>query len=833
MNRAVVLQASDLLVRGDLAVAPDTVDPQGRPVNTLLAAVKALRRTLKMKNPDAAIAVMGPPPPALAGQAARYPELLALHGFSTVSADDPTAVAASYVNRALADGMDVVVVGYDKRLGQLVGENVWFYDAYKDVRYTPDRIHQRFGVPPEQLAAWLALVGDRYATEGIKGIGAKGAAELLAQYGSVEAALDDLDAIKGRTGNALRAAGAEAVRAAVAEATLDAVAPQPLPVWEAPDPEAVAEVYRSLGFVSLVKARKADAVPICTDPSSLDLAGTVAVEAVISDPSPPRGALVGLALTLGDTTVYVTAENVDALGPWLADPDASKLGHDTKATRIVLRKRGLELRGVVGDTILASHLLDPSGLAPHELPDLAKVYLQRPLRTVDQVRGRGAKRKGFEALKPAVVAAWAGARTEAIRDLWDQIGDRADRALHDEALALSDVLVGMEERGIAVDADSLAGTAEDFEAIRAELEGTIYALAGHDFAINSPKQLGTVLYEELGLPVVARTKTGWSTADHALERLANAHPIVPLVRRWRRLKRLQDSWVTALTAAIDPDGRVRSTFHPARSFSGRLVNAHPDLGRVPGRTPEMERIRKAFRAPPGTTLLSIDYDQLGLYVIAHLTRDPNLVGPLSRGEDIHAATARAVLDKDGIDTDERQLGKVTNFATFAGQGPSALALQLGVDVGEAKVIIDRFFQRYAEVRRFLDLQLHLAQTQGYVTTIAGRPWPIGGLTSKDPMLLGYAERLARRATHEGSVADVTRRGLLHAAVALEAAGLRTAPLLQIHDEILFEVPDGELDRAMAIAGDAMRHAYDLAVPLRVGFKTGPSWGELSEVASPP
>ncbi|MEO8702249.1 MAG: DNA polymerase A family protein, partial [Kofleriaceae bacterium] len=310
-----------------------------------------------------------------------------------------------------------------------------------------------------------------------------------------------------------------------------------------------------------------------------------------------------------------------------------------------------------------------------------------------------------------------------------------------------------------------------------------------------------------------------------------AHPIVALVIRWRLLRRLRDSWITSLRGYIDADGRVRSLFHPARSFSGHIVNSNPDLGRVPGRTPEMARIRRAFVARPGSVIVSVDYSQLGLHVLAHLTKDPALVEPLTHGGDVHTQTAAAVLERpvESIDKAARQIGKVVNFATFAGQGSSALALQLGIPPAEAKELIARFDRRYSKVREFQDGQLRLARERGYIVTIAGRRWPIGGLESLDSHDRSYAERLGRRATHEGSVSDVARRGLLDADRALRAAGLSAAPLVQILDEVLFEVPIAEVEVAARIAADAMRSAFTLEAPLRVGIKVGPTWADLERM----
>jgi len=278
---------------------------------------------------------------------------------------------------------------------------------------------------------------------------------------------------------------------------------------------------------------------------------------------------------------------------------------------------------------------------------------------------------------------------------------------------------------------------------------------------------------------------------------------------------------------------VHASFHPARSFGGRIVNTNPDLGRVPGRTPEMQMIRRAFVARPGHALMSVDYNQLGLHVLAHLTKDPALVEPLRAGADMHRLTAAAVLDKprDAITPDERQLGKVVNFATFAGQGASALALQLGVTAAEAKQLIARFDRTYSHVRAFQDEQFRLAKERGYITTLGGRNWPIGGLESLDPHDRSYAERLARRATHEGSVSDVSRRGLLDADRALRAAGLAAYPLVQILDEVLFEVPETEVRDAARIAGDAMRNAFALEAPLRIGIEVGPNWADLELISA--
>lgn len=844
-----MVSASDVLARGHVSVA-DRRTSDGRPTNALFAVTRALRRALSFKQPDLAVAVVASPTPPgwpedLRAQAEPLLALLDAHGLAVVHSEAPRHQVAAYTHAALEAGCDAVVVGCDKRLAQLVGPSVWWYDAVKDVRYTAELVRKRFDVGPAEVAGWLALVGDDDHLPGVRGIGKKGATSLIAAHGSLQAAIDAANEVAGRTGTALRAARDQA-RSELARATLDPSGPLPRPLSELaytpPTVEALNEAYRGVELYELLAAEQAEQrFAVCATPDAVRAVvaglgtGPVALHALIEDPSPPRGALVGLALSAEPgAAVYVPASDtaLAALKPFLEDPDRPVVGHDLKAAIVALARRGVAVRGVTGDSALASHLEDPSGRAPHDLHKVARVRLQRALQPEEAIRGTGARQRAWGDLEVGRAGAYACHLAECARALWDVVGPGAPADLLAEHLALSDTLVRMELAGMPCDADDLARSGADFARIGAELEAEIVALAGRSFSIGSPKQLGQVLYAELELPVLARTKTGWSTATSVLERLVHAHPIVPLVIRWRQLRRLQDSWVTALTRAIGPDGRIHSTFHPARSFSGRLVNSQPDLGRVPGRTPELARIRQAFRARPGWTLLSVDYDQLGLYVLAHLTGDPALTEPLASGADVHVATAAAVLEvaPEEVDTERRQVGKVVNFATFAGQGSSALALQLGVSAREAKQLIARFDVRYAGVRAFQAEQLRLAREVGYVTTLAGRRWRIGDLDSRELRDRAYAERLARRATHEGSVADVTRRGLLRADQSLVAAGSEAVPLVQIHDEVLFEVPDGELAAVAELAAEAMRGAFALRVPLRVGCKAGPSWAELTPLS---
>jgi DNA polymerase I len=849
-DRTLVASATNILATGFLVVPTDRQSKSGEPVNALFAVARAIERVLTFKLPARAIAVIDAAPALatwpelLRKQLPALPGLLRALGFTIVEASDEVHVVASYARAALAAGDDVIVIGRDKRYAQLVGDHTWWYDSNKDVRYTADIVHKRFTVAPAQVADWLALVGDQESLPGVKGLGAKSATALIEAHGSVKTAMAVAETIEGRVGKALRAV-LDVIPNELERATLDVGRPLPVPVAETTfSPLSVSarnELYDQLGFAELL-ADEGDTTQteVATTAEAITAmiarlgAATIAVCAVIEDPAPVRGELVGVALATGTgDALYVPRDSAawPVLATWLADPSAPKVGHDLLGTIVALRRLGIELAGLEGDSACASHLTQPSNWAPHDIGVVAKHVLGRALPEDDAVLGVGRGRKTWTQVSVDAAARFAGQRADAAHALWQALSPKVERVLLDEYLALTDTAARMELTGIIVDPEELDRAQQAFEAIEAELTGQIEGLAGHSFNINSSQQLGTVLFEELKLPIVSHTKTGWSTAIEALERIDHAHPIVRLVIRWRLLRRLRDSWTKSLRRSIDTDGRVHSRSHVARSFSGDLVNTSPDLSRVPGRTPEMQMIRRAFRAPPGGLLMSIDFHQLGLYVLAHLTKDPALVEPLRARADMHTLTASAVLEKplESITTDERQIGKVVNFATFAGQGPSALALQLGVSPAESKELIARFDRRYAGVRAFQDEQFRLAKERGYIVTLAGRHWPIGGLESLDSQVRSYAERMARRATHEGSVADVARRALLDADRALRREGIAAAPLVQVVDEVLFEVPEPQLLHAARIATHAMRHAFELEVPLVVGVEAGPNWADLERL----
>jgi DNA polymerase I len=846
-DRTLIVSATNLLARGFLVVPTDRRSPQGVPVNGLYAVAKSVLHVLGWKTPARAVAVVDRKgrewPELLVPQLPLLGPLLETLGLTVVEGDGEAHLVASYTQAALDQGDDVVLVGMDKRFAQLVSDRVWWYDANKDARYTPEIVQKRFGVGAAQVGDWLALVGDDDQVPGVSGVGAKGATRLLEAHGTVEAALEKLDALDGRTRNALTAARDELPKA-LAHARLDRKRPFPRPLhdcrYKALTVGALNAHLESLGFVELlVSTAAAIRCTVCTTAAEMTAAlgivgqGTPSLCVLLEDEAPGQETLFGAAVSLGNgDTFYVSAasEGWKALVAWLEDERAKKAGHDLVATLVTLKRAGVTLRGLATDSACLSHLTQPSGWAPHELPLVARHVLGRSLPDDDDVRGTGAERRRWSELGNKAIQV-AAERADASAAIVRALSAGVEPRLLAEYLELTDLAVRMELAGVAIDLAQLDRAEKAFAVIEAELDAQVATLAGHAFNINSSAQLGKVLFEELKLEAVSRTKTGYSTSNEALERIEHAHPIVGLVLRWRTLRRLRDSWIHSLRRAVHADGRVHSRFFPARSFSGHLINTNPDLGRVPGRTAEMAEIRRAFVAGEGRLLMSVDFNQLGLHVLAHLTEDPALVEPLRARADMHRLTAAAVFEKppEQITLDERQLGKVINFATFAGQGASALALQLGVPAAEAKEYIRRFDRHYARVRAFQDEQFRLAKERGYITTIAGRRWPIGGLESLDSKLKSYADRLARRATHEGSVADVSRRALLEADRAIRRAGLNATPLVEVVDEVLFEIEEAKLLETARVCAEAMLHAYELFVPLKVGVEAGKTWADLQPV----
>lgn len=776
-------------------------------------------------------------------------------------ADD---VIGTLARLGAAEGLDVVIVSGDKDFAQLVDDRVRMVDTLRDITYDTELVQKKWGVKPSQIVDLLALMGDSVdGIPGVAGIGQKGATDLLAKYGSLEGVLAHVDELKGRQKTALEA-GRESARLSYELATINRFVPLPVSLADLelrePEPAALNALYLELEFYSLLKdtpkseARDsgptiahdivADAKEVTARLDALAAAGgPMTIVPMIEEPTPVIGALAGLTFCGADARpfyvpfagdgAHLGAGGVEQVRKWLEDPALPKVAHDSKQLWQVLSRRGIALAGVVGDTMLASYLLEPTKLVPHRLDQVVREYLHRTVPLRKALTGSGQKVRALAEIPVAETAAHAAQLAEAVHSLWPVLRAKLEDAgqsthLAHHELPLARVLGRMELDGIRVDGAELARCGEEFARLRAIEEQKVHELAGRPFNIGSTKQLGEVLFEELKLPIQKRTKTGYGTDSEVLERLAEEHAIAKHVLEFRRYEKLINTYTDVLQAALNPTtGRVHATFQQTVGASGRIISTDPDLQRTPIRTPEGKRIRKAFVADRGCVLISADWSQIELRVLAHVSGDPNLVEAFHLNADVHRRTAGQLFrcDPSAVTPQQRNVGKTVNFATIYGQGATALGQILGIPRKEAQGYIEGYFATYQGVRAWLDRTIEEAHARGWVTTLLGRRRVIEELKSNNPTDRTAGERIAANTPIQGSAADLCKLAMLQIAERFAAAKLRTRLLLQIHDELVFEAPEAELDDARAIIRDVMEHAYPLSVPLVVEIGVGPTWAD--------
>ena len=774
-----------------------------------------------------------------------------VHRFPTLrmpgyEADD---VIGTLARQGEAEGMEVLIVSVDKDFAQLISDRVRMFDPFKEVTYDPELVRKKWGVPPNRFVDLLALVGDKIDNiPGVPGVGAKGAIQLLEQYETLDGILEHLEEIPGRAHKAI-ATHIEDAKMSRSLALIDQKVPLNATIADlALSPPVTAEVdtlYRELSFFSLLSdeaqaSDEATGVPVLTEGPEREAflerwrAAGAAVMVVLTDE--PRGPAVGFGLAVSSDDLGYLPADADAvgrMGPLLSDPEVALVTHDVKALWRWAGEAGLSLANVVGDTQLMSFLVDPTGLIPHRLEQVTKGYLHHSLMAAKKIQGVGKKQKRFADLSPDDIAPLAGTWAKAVVELYPILQDKLQAAaqeahLVEHELPLAEVLARMELFGVMADGPDLARMGEEFRARLARLESEIHELAGRSFNIGSTKQLSQVLFEELQLPVIKRTKTGYSTDSEVLERLAKKHPIGQKLVDHRKVAKLINTYTDVLEAAVDPKtGRIHATIQQTVSATGRLISTDPDLQRTPIRTEEGKRIRRAFVAPPGAQLLSADWSQIELRILAHVSEDPALIDAFQRGLDVHRRTASELFDvKEDVVTDEqRGIGKTVNFATIYGQGATALGKILGVERKEAARYIERYFEVYAGVRAWLDRTIEAASETGAVTTLYGRRRLIPELHAKNTVDQQTGQRMAANTPIQGSAADLCKMAMLNIDRALRRDGLQARMVMQIHDELVFEVPEAEIDTVQKLVRHQMEHVYALRVPLVVDVGIGQTWAD--------
>jgi DNA polymerase-1 len=776
-------------------------------------------------------------------EALRIP-ILEAEGFE---ADD---VIGTLAREAAECGHPVFIVSGDKDMMQLVTAQVKILNPQKDnLILDPAKVAEVLGVPPEKVVDVMALRGDSVDNiPGAPGIGDKGSVELIVQFGSVEAVLEHTAEVKRKSYRESLEQNRDTVLLSKELVTIDSHVPLELDLTamltQEPDTEACRELFTELEFTSMLKeltpAAPTVAVELIEEPTEAQAAGFYTAArahgfAFALDTKPPvevaeddvpqnLSFLDAFAATENEATekkdvfsVGVSTEPAVALRlpltpglkALLEDAAVPKQTHDWKSALHLLSAQGVALRGAVDDTMLLSYALNPT----HATPSLADV----------------AARHSQPA--PSTLAAGAAAIHALVPDLRTHVeAAELHRVYTDIDLPLAPVLFRMEQAGVRIDLGVLDGLSRRFAIELQQVSERIYELAGERFNINSPKQLGAVLFTKLGLPAPpARGKSkSVSTAQDVLEFLADQHDVPRLVLEFRHLSKLKSTYVDALPLLADADSRVHTTFMAAATATGRLSSVNPNLQNIPIRTELGREIRAAFTSAPGTQLLSADYSQIELRLLAHYSGDPLLVHAYQNNEDIHTLTASEVfgVPAETMDKQTRSRAKAVNFGIVYGISPFGLAAQLGIPQQEARAYIDRYFQRYVGVKAFIEKTLEETRKTGSVRTLFGRVRPIPAIESRNANQRGFAERTAINTPLQGTAADLIKLAMISIDRKLTERELKTRMVLQVHDELLFEVPADEVAEVETLVRTEMEGVIQLSVPLVADLGIGANWRDL-------
>ncbi|WP_437646730.1 DNA polymerase I [Sorangium sp. So ce362] len=808
-----------------------------------------------------------PPPPDLGVQMSRCREIVEAYRIPIfiqegLEADDLVAVT---VARAKERGLRVVIASSDKDLMQLVDdERVMLWDAMRDKVYGHPEVVAKFGVPPEQVRDLLALVGDSSDNvPGVPGVGLKTAAELLAQFGSLSSIYARLDEVKKpRIRESLKQHEADALLSQKL-VTLDGSAPVSLDLetlrYGGADTGRLRELFTELGFSRFLKAvrapepaaRAATYRVIATREElegfarSARAAGRLAIDVLATSREPMSAHVCGVALAcepgqavyvpLGHRYLGAPAQlamsDIDAvLGPLLADPELPKVGHDVKYCEVILLRHRIGLLGVAFDTMLASYLLDPEG--KNQLHELAERELGAKMQTLDEVvpKRRGQAQRALDEIELGEASTYGAAFADVALSLTDRLrprlrAERLEDLLMQIELPLSAVLAEMELTGVLVDPQALAQLGAKMTTELAALEQKAREMVGHDINLASPKQLEAVLFDELKLRSQRKTKTGRSTDADVLEALSEDHPFPGVVLEHRVIAKLKGTYVDALPRLVHPStGRIHTRWSQAVAATGRLSSQDPNLQNIPIRTELGRMIRRAFIAPPGSVIVSADYSQIELRVLAHLSKDPVLVDAFRTGQDVHVRTAMEIfgVDEAGVTDEMRRRSKTINFGVIYGMGESALAKRLDISRAEAARFIDAYFARYRGVHEFMERTMAEAKRSESVRTLLGRRRLLPDLRSSDRMRRAQAERIAQNTPIQGTAADLLKLAMVRVPRPV-VPGARM--VLTVHDELAFEVPAESVDEAKARVREAMESVFPLDVPLVVDIGHGPTWAD--------
>ena len=788
-----------------------------------------------------------------------------------VEADD---VIGTLCARAQEQGLQVLVSTGDKDLAQLVTDKVTLINTMNDTRMDRDAVKNKFDVYPEQIIDYLALVGDSSDNiPGVPKVGPKTAAKWLNEYDTADGIVENGDAIKGKIGESLRD-NVESLRLSKELATIrtdveldvgiddltatesntdalrslyshyelrsllrqldeaDGAAPEPVVEEEEVEYETVLDTAAL--DVWLEKIDKAPIVAFDTETDSLDYM---------------TANLVGLSLAVGEgDACYVPVAHdypgapdqlsrddvLAKLKPWLENDAKKKVGHHLKYDAHILARYDIELKGMAFDSMLESYVLN-SVATRHDMDSVARQYLGKETIHYEDVAGKGAKQLTFNQVDLDTAAPYAAEDADITLQLhdalWQQLGDipSLKKVYEEIEQPLVPVLLGMEECGVLVDRKMLAKQSGELGKKMATLEGKAHELAGGPFNLGSPKQLQEILFEKQGLPVIRKTPKGQpSTAEDVLVELADDYELPAVIIEYRGVSKLKSTYTDKLPLMINErTGRIHTSYHQAVAATGRLSSTDPNLQNIPIRTEEGRRIRQAFVAPEGRVLLAADYSQIELRIMAHLSADKGLLRAFDKEQDVHRATAAEVFETalDDVTDDQRRSAKAINFGLMYGMSAFGLAKQLGIARGEAQEYVDLYFDRYPGVKQYMDDIRSRASEKGYVETVFGRRLYLPEINARNAQRRQYAERSAINAPMQGTAADIIKRAMITVDDWLRADSPGARMIMQVHDELVFEVEADKVDAISARVSELMNGAAELKVPLKVDVGVGSNWDE--------
>ncbi|GAB4075006.1 DNA polymerase I [Barrientosiimonas marina] len=797
-------------------------------------------------------------PPELSEQIPLLKELLdafqiAYYQLDLYEADDIIGTLSKLGER---EEWNVSVISGDKDLLQLVSDKVTVKLTKKGISdievYTPASMQEKMAIAPEQIIDLKALMGDNSDNiPGVPGIGEKTATKLLTQFQTVDNVYEHLDEVSGKKVNEnLRNYQDQAFmskqlviidRDSPIEVSLADVTYTGYPQTE------VSAMFKDLGFQSLLTRigdeseetgdNRDELKPIdytIADTVTNDMLGDeTALVLEMLDDNYHYGSIEGIGIVNQTAAYFIPAETAitsSAFKAWAEDRHQAKIVFDAKKTLVTLLNRGIHIQGIVFDMLLTSYLLNPAE-NNHDIPMIAHRMGVTDVLFDEEVYGKGAKRQVPE---QQILSEHIARKTRSLFQLSDKMEEQLKaneqfNLLKELELPLALILAEMEHTGVQVDTERLQQMGSDLKQRLSELETEIHTLAGETFNINSPKQLGPILFEKLGLPVIKKTKTGYSTAAGVLEQLQHEHEIIPKLLLYRQLDKLQSTYITGLQKVVDPDTRkIHTRFNQALTQTGRLSSVEPNLQNIPIRLEEGRKIRQAFvPSKQDWIMFAADYSQIELRVLAHIAGDDKLVEAFTDNLDIHTQTAMDVfhVDKDDVTANMRRQAKAVNFGIVYGISDFGLSQNLGIPRKEAKAFIDRYFASYPDVKTYMDDIVQEAKHQGYVTTLMKRRRYLPDITSRNFNQRSFAERTAMNTPIQGSAADIIKKAMIDLHEALRDAKLEARMLMQVHDELILEAPKEEIEQLKEIVPATMTKTVNLSVPLEVDYEYGDSWFE--------